>query len=63
METDYREALGYLDKLDDILDELDETGGIPSEVGDAYDVLWDYFMELTRLQIKDKKKRGESGEA
>ena len=63
METDYREALGYLDKLDDILDELDETGGVPSEVGDAYYVLWDYFMELTRLQIKNKKKRGEDDEA
>ena len=57
METDYKEALGYLDKLDDILDELDETGGIPSGVRDAYDVLWDYFMELTRLQIKDKKEK------
>ena len=63
MDMNFTDALGYLDKLDDILDELDETGGIPPEVGDAYDVLWDYFMELSRLQIKNKKKRGEDDEA
>jgi hypothetical protein len=44
-----RKAQQLLDELDDILDILDEEGGNPADVNNAYDVLWDYFMELRSL--------------
>lgn len=43
------ECSKHLDEIMDVLDEIDETVGIPQKVGDAWDILWDYFMEMRKL--------------
>lgn len=49
---DIKKAQSLLDELDNILDVIDEEGGNPSEVNNAYDVLWDYFMKLCSMNQK-----------
>ena len=48
-QDDIKKAQQLLDELDDILDILDEEGGNPADVNNAYDILWDYFMKLCSL--------------
>ena len=38
--------------LDDYLDEIDELGSLPSEVYDAFQLLWDYVYEVGKYKSK-----------
>ena len=41
--------INYLDEIGDYLEDMDETAGIPSKVGDALTTIEDYFLELLSL--------------
>lgn len=46
--------LAYLDEINDFLDEEDELAGIPMVVGDAWEVLESFLLELYMLRKNDK---------
>lgn len=46
--------LRYLDEIEDFLDEEDETAGVPADVCESMDRLYDYFMELYMIRRKYK---------
>lgn len=50
----WSDAARGLDTLDNYLDEIDELGGLPSEVDDAFQLLWDYVYEVGRYKIVNK---------
>ena len=50
----WSDAAKGLDALDDYLDEIDELSGLPSEVYDAFELLWDYVYEVGKYKFVNK---------